>query len=49
MRIEYESCPDFYDIYAILKYGETQEVDGYIPIKWVFVSKLKAMHLKNLT
>jgi len=29
IRAEYESCPDFCDIYAILIDRLTQEVDGY--------------------
>ena len=29
IKAEYESCPDFCDIYAILIDGSTQEVDGY--------------------
>ena len=28
LRIEYELCPNFYDIYIILKVGTTREVDG---------------------
>jgi len=29
LRIEYKSCPDFCEIYAILKDGATREVDEY--------------------
>ena len=29
IKAEYESCPDFCDIYAILIDGSTQEVDSY--------------------
>ena len=29
LRTEYESCPDFCDIYAILRNERTREVDGY--------------------
>ena len=29
IKAEYESCPDFCDIYAILIDESTQEVDGY--------------------
>ena len=29
IKDEYELCPDFCDIYAILIDGSTQEVDGY--------------------
>jgi len=31
IKAEYESCPSFCDIYAILTNGSTQEVDGYTP------------------
>ena len=31
LKIEYESCPNFYEIYAKLKDETTQEVDGFVP------------------
>jgi len=29
IKTEYKLCPNFYDLYAILIDGSTQEVDGY--------------------
>ena len=30
MKTEYETCPDFHEIYAELKDGTTREVDGFV-------------------
>ena len=30
LKTEYESCPDFHEIYAELKAGTTWEVDGFV-------------------
>ena len=30
MKIEYKSCPDFGEVYALLTNGTTHEIDGYI-------------------
>ena len=30
LKIEYESCPDFHEIYAKLKDETTREVDGFV-------------------
>jgi len=31
MKIEYESCSDFGEVYALLIDGTTHEIDSYIP------------------
>jgi len=30
LKTEYESCPDFHEIYVELKDGTTREVDGFV-------------------
>jgi len=40
IKAEYKLCPNFYDIYAILIDGSTQEVDGYtLHDRYLFLSR----------
>jgi len=49
LRTEYESCPDFCDIYAILKDGATRKVDGYtLQDGYLFLSRKVCIPITSL-
>ena len=47
LRAEYESCPDFHEIYVELKDGTTREVDGFVLHDGYLFIGSKLMHFKN--